>query len=623
MAIETAPDALSDVVWIATLELLKGAPKVASRTAQNLSISLYRWTSASDELANHLDEALTVIEKSRSDSICHTLGFAINDCSDLLQEKAEQEILNVLRNHYHYFGSASQREVIKLYGDVDIPQQERNRFLADIIIKPLDRALKEEAKSLLKKSLPSLVGSTNGCLWHSWSEALNAQLPTGWDTLQAAAIGHILSNDRSILRDNEKLVRDLLKSLLLDTPQENIERYVIVIKELIVRNAETVANILLSIEAKCIQPAQILTLSQILLDIIRGIPPLQQQPFVLWSNKLRADDSFNLIPIFAVLSENFEDAQVRVIEIINNLPTERRPRSICKLLEISTDDTILALSEKIVEQLNCLPADKDTRLAWIDLYAVYSKTNPEVIADLCNIALQEYRIAALAASRRLTVLAGEYTRPIASDLFPLLEARFPGVRSNCLKALLKISDKLSGDEIIKACMILKDETDNAVLRGWLNLVGDWIVFKNKAPILVIDVIGELTLRMLQQNRIEGGAAKALIVTLKRIAQTAEDELPETFPQQVQEVLQKIDLRRVRDNGEAEAIDLVSAVARVYQTFLSKLIEASPTFPGQNIRTVIYAIQRTEGGNSNLLDSLLKSDSCGPSIKSEILKMRGV
>jgi hypothetical protein len=124
------------------------------------------------------------------------------------------------------------------------------------------------------------------------------------------------------------------------------------------------------------------------------------------------------------------------------------------------------------------------------------------------------------------------------------------------------------------------------------------------------------------DRMEAGIARALIRALKIVAQLEDRERLFLLAEAARSILLGIDLNRLSD-GEAEMIDLLSAIARQDSQFLSKLLEIGPRLHPRNLRALAAAIKRVEGGSSPLLSGILEAEWCPTAARRMILGLHGV
>lgn len=98
-------------------------------------------------------------------------------------------------------------------------------------------------------------------------------------------------------------------------------------------------------------------------------------------------------------------------------------------------------------------------------------------------------------------------------------------------------------------------------------------------------------------------------------------------QQSRDLLCGIDLASI-PLGEAEMIDLLSAIARRDPAFLRAIVTADGTELmrsgyQRNVSAVIKAVRRVEGPTSVLLDQVLGCEWCDRALEGIILKAKGV
>jgi hypothetical protein len=143
----------------------------------------------------------------------------------------------------------------------------------------------------------------------------------------------------------------------------------------------------------------------------------------------------------------------------------------------------------------------------------------------------------------------------------------------------------------------------------------------RVPREVAEVVGNLVSRLTDPRVRDGGVPRALLVALKVIAQLEDVVLAERLASWTRDLLRLIDAQQVID-GEGEAIDLVSAVARLQPACLQTLLLDPPGLPPRNVRAIVGAIRRVQGSRSPLLEQLLSSAWRPDDVKSMILDMRG-
>jgi hypothetical protein len=175
---------------------------------------------------------------------------------------------------------------------------------------------------------------------------------------------------------------------------------------------------------------------------------------------------------------------------------------------------------------------------------------------------------------------------------------------------------------------LSREADQAVSRLLCNLVTSWVKRHRQLPPSVFAAIAPIPDRLLAKNLFEGGTARALMDSLKAIAQSEAltiDIL--ALSDLVLQLLTAINLAQVR-NSESEMIDLLCAINRLSPSFMATVIyQGCPILVEQgwlrNVSAVVKAAATIEGGRSPLLDRLQQLDCCTPPVDSMILAVRGL
>jgi hypothetical protein len=81
------------------------------------------------------------------------------------------------------------------------------------------------------------------------------------------------------------------------------------------------------------------------------------------------------------------------------------------------------------------------------------------------------------------------------------------------------------------------------------------------------------------------------------------------------------------NGESEMMDLICAVHRLNQQFLTEAVREDCLLLAQrgwhrNICVIIRSIRRVEGHHSVLLDEVLVSSWCTSEVRGAVLEVRG-
>jgi hypothetical protein len=166
-----------------------------------------------------------------------------------------------------------------------------------------------------------------------------------------------------------------------------------------------------------------------------------------------------------------------------------------------------------------------------------------------------------------------------------------------------------------------NETNAATLQKLCKIVADWVKAEGKAPFAVAERMASLTSR-LDSGGLEAGVAGALIRVLKVMAQLEAPDITALLQEAARRALRGIEHLNRLSVGESEMIDLLSALARLDNGFLARLVDDGPALPPRNVRPLAASIRRVEGAGSPLLSRMLSSDWCPPQARSAILEFRG-
>ncbi|MBD2019021.1 hypothetical protein H6F43_02320 [Leptolyngbya sp. FACHB-36] len=154
----------------------------------------------------------------------------------------------------------------------------------------------------------------------------------------------------------------------------------------------------------------------------------------------------------------------------------------------------------------------------------------------------------------------------------------------------------------------------------------WIQCYRQAPTEVPLIIGQLPAQLLQKGKLDGSAARSLILALEAISQSEPTHLEvEQFSQQVRQLLSPINLRVMP--GEAEAINLLSALDRLDKQVLAQIVRVNCPSLAQkiwdrNIYAVVKAIRCTGNKHAAMLDEILASAWCRSKVTNYVLEAKG-
>lgn len=458
---------------------------------------------------------------------------------------------------------------------------------------------------------------TNLSWTSSWSVALYAPLAKGWYRPQACAIGRLLIRQPDLLA---MVLRDLCEG-----DGEHVERNLIALREAIRNGAATdIASVFPMLDQNLIVEDRIKAVSVLLLDLASSDIQHESSRLVVWMEPLVRQYPHQLIPALAAFSADSPIGHDIVLSLLASLPEGQRINLIHDIVRLVSQKSVEHLADVLAKYLHQAPPNRSTQLARIAFYKVRGVSSPAICSELVNLALHSGRDVSLAAAKALVFFASTETPPAFSHMLSLLHSPIEGVRTDGLDALIR-QQTLSTDDLASVCETLLDEESNAVLLRLFNLMAQWMRRNTMAPEIVIRMLGTLCRRLVQIGEIESGVARSLLLALKVVAQIAEVEVPTDFSQWIQAFFWKVDLRAIRD-GESEGIDLLCAVTRGDSTFLERLVESVPKLidqgtyvPVQNLRALAFAIQRVQGINSALLNSILQSPWCPRRVENIILE----
>jgi hypothetical protein len=259
----------------------------------------------------------------------------------------------------------------------------------------------------------------------------------------------------------------------------------------------------------------------------------------------------------------------------------------------------------------------------VHLFAAQATESAPALARLGQLAVGNKKTVALAAACSFAALAGSTDHPSAAELLPLAESPFPGVRDQLLLALSRLREagrELTDSELQQLCRKFREESNTSTLQTLCTFIGIWVRNAGRVPPGVAEGLASILGRL--GSRLEAGVARALIRTLKIIAQMEDRDLLPWLTEPARELLLRIDLNRLSD-GESEMIDLLSAVSRLDPRFLSELLELGPQLYPRNLRALAWALKRVEGAGSPHLSEILKAEWCPPAVRRMIFELRGI
>jgi hypothetical protein len=499
-----------------------------------------------------------------------------------------------------------------------VPEDEQQALLQTVVAKPAARRLKEELTTLLERLLPGLIDSPAQSFGTTLTEALHASLPDGWDKIRSRAVGRHLKDNQPVA---EAILYDLFQG-----HQSRIPRNQTALVEAIESGAaQTVLASLLNTTVEIIPVMRIGVLVSIVRSLAVSVDSPGQEKLVEWLRPLLQEHPDKLMAAFVTICNDSTSTGHLLIELMSKLPKNQRAKYSRRILRDASEATISIVANHLETQLLSALPDPASELALVELYGIRAKDSAEAVSKLIGLSLGESEKVARAASRNIVKAAEKIEGLDARSILPLSKSRVVGVRINWLEALTRMVDRgfrLEGQDIADACAALENETQEPVLQNMCNLTGRWVRAGKPFPSVVALAFEKFAARLLR-DRIAGvGTVRALIITLKAIAQGEDSMLPARISALVRTLLLTVDLQGVRD-GESEMVDLLSAIARNDRDFLPAVVGDCSSLSRRNTRAVASAIKRVEGSASPLLDHILASDWCAPEVRNFILELRGL
>jgi hypothetical protein len=626
-SVECASAQTAEEVWEIRLRFLQeGGETTAVNTAKTIGALLARlWKS----IGSHLDEALEAIskrtivnekDKQSKDQRSKIFGWLLQPCLPLLEQNVDVNALRALRKHFFSFGYQTRSPVLHLHLAPEVPEEARRELLRLLVSAPIPKKLQIQADmvTLLENVLPNLVESKELAQWGAWLTALDTELeelPDGWDEVQAKAVGRLAAN-------NFELLKVILQNLF-----EGDEKYlycnIVAIGEAIRKGADAfVANTLLVTNIEAISPKGFNSLARLLKDTADAFEYDTQESLSRWLVQAARKYPeelilYRLVYALDALADSSIFARQTLKQLIKKLPSQKQAIQMARLLRFSPIEEHPSISD----------FDNTSQLFLVEIYRKQAKTYRTALRKLLEASMGKSKDVALAASHDLDELGAEQLGIV--ELLPLLRSRFPGVRVNCMNAITRVTEQsvpLKEEELSDICSVLASENDQAVAIRLYKLVARWVQAHRLVPPGVAETVGGITLSLIEKRTFEGGSARVAIAALKAIAQAEDRTLMPQLGEWTRIVLSAIDLISV-EHGETEVTDLLTAVDRLDQQFLSTVVyddcpELARRKWWRSLRAVAIAIRRAESKDSPLLDYILASNWCPPEVRSLILGFRG-
>ncbi|MEH1887871.1 NACHT domain-containing protein [Nostoc sp.] len=271
-----APNRHIETVWLVVLELLRETQQTLINKAAEVAGELLARVPTPN--INPMEQALTAVINRDVQANSNTNDIGTKAFGTLMknyiktpkiwQKGVDENVLNSLKASYFSFGGNARAYVLQLYCMPDIPMALQKEILMLIITQPVSEIGKEKenAIELLQRLLPDLIASGNSIFGNSWLEALYAQLPKGWDVIQATAVGHQAVHQPELLA---VLINKLLQKNYSPDDTQHLRRHYIAVTEAIKTGASSsVASILLDKSLIDIPNNRLSTISSMIREIV-------------------------------------------------------------------------------------------------------------------------------------------------------------------------------------------------------------------------------------------------------------------------------------------------------------------------------------------------------------------
>lgn len=331
-----------------------------------------------------------------------------------------------------------------------------------------------------------------------------------------------------------------------------------------------------------------------------------------------------MLGLYSTVADVAEETWRFFVETLGALLSQGRTQVLQRVVSVVSAGAIGQLLNEIERHEALDPIRTGTKRVLVDLYAATVRSSEHAAQRLSEFALVREKEIALAASLGLSAASGRGPFPTLDHLLPLAGSPVAGVRDRLLKGVLAIQE--SGGEIpaeilVRLCRSLAPDDNPSVVQKLCILVSRWIRAKGEVPAEVVETMTRLAVRI-GDGELGTQVAGALIRVLKVLSQAEQPETASLLEEAMGHVLETVDVSRF-SHGETEAINLMSALARMDRRVLDRLLERGARLRPRNVRTLALAIRRVEGENSPLLSAILSADWCPPATRQVILELRGI
>lgn len=636
-----APNRHMETVWTLLLEMMNKAGMTSACKAADIAGELLKRVNIST--TNPVEQAILAVSDRQAASRREREQNSVNIFGKLITAYARTpktwgyginaQVLNYLQERYSWFGSYTRSVVIQLYLTPGVPIELQQEFLLHITRQRItdQGSEKEKIIELLKYLLPSLIQLGNSPFGSSYIDALNASLPSGWDLLQAAAVG-----DRTVI-DTELinlLINDFFQENIPDKDKEKLRRHLIALSEAIKRGAgNTIALILIQIPIDNLTANQLSMITALIARIANQSQNEQQ---------ISPELSLNLANWIRPIANIYPLDAITILDYLVSLEVSLKP-----LLEQLLEQSIPQLNQQqlnlVIKRLQNIPTslesyllatthNKASRLALVKFYQQQAEDlqSNAAVTSLLNFCQDDSREVALDAGTAIVRLVEQNYQFKAADFIPVIaNAKILGVRQNCLKALIQVVESGSvttESDILAICRALHNETVPELVQPLYNLIITWIEQNNSISEELAEFIFSFTNRLIstkQSQTIHNGIANSAFVALKIIANLEYNHLILQLGLCTRNLLSAANTIKL-DNSFI--VGLLYKIAKFDDDFLACIVREdcvteNYVLPSANICLVAVTILYAQGKYSPLLDEILNNEKFPQEVKSLIIRER--
>jgi hypothetical protein len=612
-SVDGAPARFLDKAWMAVETILRSGARDAAHHAVFVAGRLLGRPEAAvavrcRELLGLVEERMRAGESQEGD--VELLGQVVRACLPAIETAPEPAALDLLRERYFDLGHGSRAAVLELFGGAGVPPRSREAMIETVMSRPPGKSLGREQVELIAQVLRARRAAGL-----DWGEILHGEVPPAWESMQGRALGRLAREEGALL--------DCALADLVHPGSQWLRRSVNLLREAI-RDGQggAVATKLLRVDLSGLPGPRRSVMAALVADLAGTADPGSRLALALWLEPAARERLEDVASGFGAVADAAVDTWETLVLGLRHYAERGRSEVVGRILKA----VALACRSRLVPELegiaDRLPHDGSLQVTMVAVHASVLATSETARARVLELALSRRKEVALAAASALRERAEVGEPPPAAELLAMAASSFAGVRDHLLQALSALQEHgvaLDDAGLVRLCASMSAEPNSSTLQALCTFVGTWVRSARRAPAEVAGWLAQVT--TLLGDRLDGGLARALIRTLKVVAQIEDRGLLGSLEEPARTLLKAIDLNRLSD-GESEMIDLLSAVARLTPDFLPQTVAVASGLPPRNVRALALAIRRAEGADSPLLSELLGSPWCPPPTRSLILKLRG-